>query len=210
MEHPWDSWYEGGDFTTDWASRAFPVWQRELDFPKDHTLNILEVGAWEGRSTLFFLNFFPKSVITSVDLFTFGNDARFDMNVMAKHADRVTKVVGRSLRVLDRLATSRTMSFDLIYIDGSHDRDDVIIDSILAWRLLRVGGIMVWDDYGLLSAMPEHFNRHQDPKPAIDVFLQWHLEEARVIHRDYQMLVRKIREHHPVCLDDPGSLSVLD
>ena len=37
--------------------------------------------------------------------------------------------------------------FDLIYIDGSHSAKDVLLDSLLAWRLLRPGGAMVWDDY---------------------------------------------------------------
>ena len=38
-------------------------------------------------------------------------------------------------------------SFDLIYIDGSHRRDDVMVDSLLAWSLLREGGFIIFDDY---------------------------------------------------------------
>ena len=37
--------------------------------------------------------------------------------------------------------------FDLVYIDGSHSAKDVLLDSLLAWRLLRPGGAMIWDDY---------------------------------------------------------------
>lgn len=37
--------------------------------------------------------------------------------------------------------------FDLIYIDGSHMRLDVLTDAVMAWQLLRVHGILVFDDY---------------------------------------------------------------
>lgn len=37
--------------------------------------------------------------------------------------------------------------FDLIYIDGSHMRVDVMMDAVLAWPLLKAGGVMVFDDY---------------------------------------------------------------
>lgn len=37
--------------------------------------------------------------------------------------------------------------FDLVYIDGSHLRLDVLSDASMAWRLLREGGVMVFDDY---------------------------------------------------------------
>lgn len=37
--------------------------------------------------------------------------------------------------------------FGLIYIDGSHRFDDVMVDFFFAHRLLEVGGVMVLDDY---------------------------------------------------------------
>lgn len=37
--------------------------------------------------------------------------------------------------------------FDLVYIDGSHMRVDVLVDAVLAWPLLQPGGLMVFDDY---------------------------------------------------------------
>ena len=38
-------------------------------------------------------------------------------------------------------------AFDFIYIDGSHMRVDVLLDAVLAWQLLKPGGIMALDDY---------------------------------------------------------------
>jgi predicted O-methyltransferase YrrM len=36
--------------------------------------------------------------------------------------------------------------FDLIYVDGSHHTDDVIVDAIKSFELLKIGGIIIFDD----------------------------------------------------------------
>jgi len=37
---------------------------------------------------------------------------------------------------------------DAVFIDGDHSHDAVIHESLLARKLLRMGGIIVWHDYG--------------------------------------------------------------
>jgi predicted O-methyltransferase YrrM len=190
----WERWYEKCTFTQDWTTRAFPTWAEHLS--KVRARNILEVGPFEGRSTIFFLNFFPQSHVTCIDLFALNNEPLFDANVVAKYPDRVIKIAGRSHPTLDALA-QQPSRFDLMYIDGSHDRDDVLMDSILAWRLLAVGGILIWDDYELFTAMPGHFKYpDQDPKPAIDTFMIWHGTELSVLHSGYQVIVQKTSPHY--------------
>ena len=113
---------------------------------------------WEGRSAVFFLEFLPRCRITCIDTFEGGAEhadfdqtvvssieARFDSN-LASYGQRVRKIKSRSLPALDRLAQDNE-AFDLIYIDGSHMRDDVLLNSVLAWRLLAPDGICIWDDY---------------------------------------------------------------
>jgi len=39
-------------------------------------------------------------------------------------------------------------SFDIIYIDGNHEPEYVCEDAVLAFRKLKVGGTMIFDDYG--------------------------------------------------------------
>ena len=39
-------------------------------------------------------------------------------------------------------------SFDIIYIDGNHNPENVLEDAILSFRKLKVGGYMIFDDYG--------------------------------------------------------------
>ncbi|MCZ6464828.1 MAG: class I SAM-dependent methyltransferase [Proteobacteria bacterium] len=36
---------------------------------------------------------------------------------------------------------------DFIYIDGCHEAACVLLDAVLSWDLLKVGGTMIFDDY---------------------------------------------------------------
>lgn len=39
-------------------------------------------------------------------------------------------------------------SFDIIYIDGNHEPEYVLEDAVLAFRKVKVGGFIIFDDYG--------------------------------------------------------------
>lgn len=76
-----------------------------------------------------------------------------------------------------RFLAKNDVKFDLIYIDGSHEFDDVSTDLAYAWPLLRDGGIMIGDDYC------EHWNGVQ---LAVDWFFAGDLKTAKKIeHRQY-------------------------
>jgi Methyltransferase domain len=111
------AWEDGKTFTTNWAAEHFFVWAELLHRLERQPVRILEIGSWEGRSALFFLNYLPLSHITCVDTFG-GNvehhldayfaalapkaEAQFDVN-LAQFADRVEKRKGSSATVLPEL-----------------------------------------------------------------------------------------------------------
>jgi len=140
------------EFTADWFTRNIVHWIPILQPLRGKPVRVPEIGSYEGRSAVFFLEFLPESTISSIDLFSapagalFDADyeARFDRNTAA-YGPRVEKIKDRSASALDKLrAVGRR--FDVIYIDGSHKRGDVFVDSVLSWQLLDVGGILIWDD----------------------------------------------------------------
>ena len=51
------------------------------------------------------------------------------------------------------LAEGRQGSFDFIYVDASHRAPDVLLDAVLAFQLLRIGGLIIFDDE-VRSIMP--------------------------------------------------------
>ena len=131
-------------------------------------LNYLEVGCQEGSSVLwFFENFLshPQSRVTVADVFQEGVRETFDHNMrVSGYTERVNVLHGNSGEGLRKLPL---YSFDIIYVDGIHASFGVIEDAILTWRLLKNGGIMIFDDYDF-SGWPSPLNR---PKSAIDFFL---------------------------------------
>lgn len=191
-------WFLGKQFTSNWASQHFTLWRRVLSPLRKKPLRILEIGSWEGRSALFFVNFFRRSTITCIDTFEGGSEvyakwkdqlsgieARFDHN-LAPFGSRVEKLRLPSRVALDRL-TEQGRRYDLAYIDGSHDHDDVLADSVGTWSLLAPGGIIIWDDYQWGTHLPAD----QRPKAAIDAFLSEHDGSYRLLACSAQVIIEK-------------------
>ncbi len=90
--------------------------------------------------------------------------------------------------MLARLAADGE-KFDLIYVDAGHHEDEVRSDTNLAWPMLNVGGVMIWDDY--LWEYPPYGGKN--PKPAIDEFLIKNRGNYRVLFAAYQVIAEKSR-----------------
>jgi predicted O-methyltransferase YrrM len=176
--------FVGKEFRHDWVGAHMQVWRMLFEDIRDQTSRVLEIGSQEGRSAVFWLEFFAGAQITCVDLFRADWTERFDRN-LAGYGTRVRKLAGTSIKSLGILREEKAV-FDFIYIDGSHRRDDVMIDCLGAWRLLRDGGVMLMDDYNWMPKRPDA----ERVAPAIDTFLAWH-PEAEVIDKSYQVAVRK-------------------
>ena len=182
------NWFDGKDFTSDWTSGNFTTWRRVLSGWRDEPLRILEIGSWEGRSALFFLNFFGRATITCVDHFVQGNEERFDRN-LGPFAARLEKIKSPSGPALDNLvATGR--HFDLAYIDADHGHDAVVGDSRAVWQLVGPGGVVIWDDYrwGRKWLPPE---KRSDG--AVDAFLRDHAGQYRLLAKSYQIIIERTR-----------------
>src|SRR5947209_5215362 len=67
-------WFRGKQLSTDWASYHFTTWRRVLSPLRNEPIRVLEIGSWEGRSALFFLNFFRGSTITCIETFAGGEE----------------------------------------------------------------------------------------------------------------------------------------
>jgi predicted O-methyltransferase YrrM len=195
------SYFRGKEFTTDWTSEHFAVWHRVLIPLRNEPIRILEIGSWEGRSATWFLNFFKRSTIVCIDTFA-GNteeqtykklsrelpavESRFDRN-LAQFGARIEKIKSQSALALERLK-EQERRFELVYIDGSHRRDDVMVDSLGGWRLLAPGGIVIWDDYTYAMHLPPE----ERPQPAIDAFLAEHHGHFRLLAKTKQVIVERL------------------
>lgn len=186
-----------GEFSQHWTSHLRELCELVYGDTRTEVRRILEIGAYEGRSTVFLAIFFPNAEIDTIDTFA-GSDEHgdagaagalercFDANT-ASLGVRIEKRAGSSLSRLTELLPEREGSFDLAYIDGSHHADDVYVDSVLCWRLVRPGGHIVWDDYAWNGYARDAAN----PKFAIDRFLDVHEGEFDVEFAAAKVCVRK-------------------
>lgn len=179
------------EFTQDWFKGVLPVWEQLIPVHKPQ--RIIEVGSFEGRSATWLIDQCgPHGPVElhCIDTWAGGVEhlgdkpvdmsaveARFDANTAkaisaAPHPVTLRKHKGPSAVALAKLLASGLTPVDLVYIDGSHQAADVITDAVLAFPLLRNGGMMIFDDYlwEQYWLAPQARNPREAPKLAIDAF----------------------------------------
>ena len=176
------------EFTNEWFKRHSGVWSQIFNrFPPSR---MLEVGSYEGRSACFMI----ETCAAERDIELHGVDSwaggvehdrnampqveqRFDCNIAIARSRVGHKVDLHKHKALSsealirRLADGRQGSFDLVYIDGSHQAPDVLSDAVLGFMLLKVGGVLIFDDYLWALGRRGEQDFYQMPKPAIDAFV---------------------------------------
>lgn len=203
-------------YTTNWFEARQRYFEKYLTplAGRDY-LNFLEVGVFEGRSVIWCLDNIltaEHSSIVCVDTFmgspehehlgaeVEGLFDRFKQNV-EPYKQKVITYPGSSYLMLRSLPLR---AFDFVYIDGSHYSADVLEDAVLAWRNLRKGGIMAFDDYLWTfhtnrygeEPKPMHDNEEDlvlhEPKIAIDAFLEIYKHRYELLDRGEQVWIKKI------------------
>lgn len=185
-----------GRFTTDWFTSRIVYWLDAFErHPLPENAQILEIGSWEGMSSLFILSTWPGARLTCVDSWMGGAEHldRFDMISvedcfdanLAPYSDRLTKYKGISSSYF-RSGPERE-SFDFIYVDGSHVYADVLHDAFEGFDLLKPGGIMIFDDY-LYDLSKQHADT---PAPAIHELLAARRGAYDIVSVYWQLIIRK-------------------
>jgi predicted O-methyltransferase YrrM len=178
-------------FTADWFGGNIPVWQSHLGaFVDRPNVTFLEIGVYEGRATVWLLGnvlTHETATIDCIDLFLVpGSEEHFDHNIRTTQATaKVRKMKGLSQEIIRGLTLNH---YDVIYVDGSHDAPDVLADAVLAFATLSPGGIMIFDDY----EWGFHHDPLLEPKLAIDAFLNIYQRKLQLLHKDYQVLIKKL------------------
>lgn len=175
------------DYSVDWFSGNIPIWEQVFDLFKlkgRENLKFLEIGCFEGRASNYMLDNIltgEGSELHVVDTFqgtreeagmNWDNDYDFEelynkfKNNVSKHGDKVKIHRGMSGDILRDTFGKET--FDFIYIDGAHTAYGVLEDAILAHPLLKVGGIVIFDDF--LWKDPNNLHPTNSPELGVTCF----------------------------------------
>jgi predicted O-methyltransferase YrrM len=178
-------------FTTDWFTQNISALNILLNNFVDKPINALEIGSWEGRSTVWFLEnvlSHKDSKITCVDPWPSSEVfMRFIYNIR-DHLQKVNMMKGYSSDVLRTIHEQ----YDFIYIDGSHTSWDTLEDAVLSFKLLKPNGFMVFDDYkgGDLD------DTVTSPYKGINAFIEVYEKHIDVLYKEYQVYIRKKEERY--------------
>lgn len=156
---------------------------------------ILEIGCFEGLSSVFFADNFIDNInssLTCVDPFlTINNndhsqfllnneEMNFDFNIsVCKNSDKITihKITS------DKFFENNKNTYNFIYIDGSHEPCFIERDMENSFSILEKNGIMWMDDYGGGDGIKI--------KNTMNTFLEKYKGEYDLIHIGYQLAIKK-------------------
>lgn len=190
---------KGYSVSADCFTGVMPNWEENLkQFANLPNVKVLEIGCFEGMASCWLLDRIlthPTAKITCIDNFEGVVDRgkndpnvrksvedRFDGNIEksgAKH--KVEKIKGYSQEVMRSLPLN---AYDIIYIDGSHLASDVLQDAVLSWGLVKVGGLIIFDDYHFQFPDRPHCNTGV----AIDAFMNVFQDKLQTVYRDERQI----------------------
>lgn len=202
-------------FNTDWFSHNTPSLRKIISDIKPK--RILEIGSFEGLSTKFFIEESAKYTdefeIYCIDSWQGGQEhiGKWDMSSVEdvfehniklllsglSHKVSVSKDKGYSHdKMINLIAKGYSNYFDFIYVDGSHEAPDVLFDALLAHRLVRVGGIIAFDDYLWSPNKIMEDDHYLLVKPAVDHYVNTYQRKVHVIQmmQLYQLYVMKLAD----------------
>lgn len=188
--------FGGYDFTNDWFAINAPVWRNLVSEMRPR--KFLEIGTYEGQAAVFMAELcapLGPFEMTCIDTWAGGIDndrngmpaveSRFDANMaraQAKHPFALRKMKSDStLALAQLLSEGAANSFDVSYVDASHQAPDTLADAVLAFKLTRIGGVMVFDDYLWRMAGPAGNDLLNQPKAGIDAFVNTHFRKLSVV-----------------------------
>ena len=200
-------------FTENWFSDDGLSILKELD--SSEKIDLLEIGTFEGKSTIWFLDNILRnenSTITCVDPWLGYNQDHNSLNsynekevewdlskrktkeiflhniVVSNQSEKVIIKQGFSDKVLPSLICENK-KYDIIFIDGNHTAPYVMMDSVMSWNLLKVNGIMIFDDY---TWGPNRLSTLR-PKESVDYFISSFGDYITEVHSSYRKIIKKIK-----------------
>lgn len=187
-------------FSEDWFSSNIPIWEyffkRELNL--NSSLEYLEIGVFEGRSAIYIYNNYNNINICCVDPYEKYEDIessvkKQEMSKIFKTFQDNTKNLGDRLNhykmTSSKFFETNKKKFDIIYIDGSHYYLDVTNDFKNSLKILKKGGLLIFDDF-----LWNYYEKiEENPINGILPILI-NMKNLKIISASNQLVIKKVEE----------------
>ncbi len=197
-------------FNEQWFDHNIPLWDKLFTEFKRPIENVLEIGCYEGRATIYLCEKVLKgqSNYTVVDTFE-GSEAESGMDTTMERLEENKSIIednfrhnisfhnninfkilkGKSQFILPELYSKLKNKFDLIFVDASHRADDTFVDGYYALKMLKKEGLLIFDDFGWKD--PAQKETVSSPEFGIRAFATMYQEEVDTVHTGYQVVFKK-------------------
>lgn len=152
-------------FSTEWFPQFVqPLWEKFLLPRKESIRSYLEIGNWEGRSSLWMLQNVltkPGDKMIGVDPYHpkrerfAGEYAEAEEALLANLQEYIADGRFEKVREWSQLWLRKqpmagpdyaVKTFDVVYADGAHTGRQAMEDFVLSWPLVRKNGLLIIDD----------------------------------------------------------------
>ena len=183
------------NFSNKWFLNNFDIFNFFLPKDKNSKFDYLEVGCFEGLSSFFVLSEYKAVNAILLDIWDMPNpnsktlshnfnsiEKAFDNNLSGFN---FTKIKDDSVVAMRKLF-KQNKSFDFIYIDGSHNGEDILSDAIEAFKILKKEGLIFFDDF-----LQHDKNRALQSYEGIEKFLTLYSNYLKIEYFQNNLVVRK-------------------
>jgi len=190
-------------FTADKVTMYEKNWFKFLSHLKDVKANGLEMGSFEGRASIWFLDNIlthKKSTITCIDKWLPDSkssaviEKRFLHNIIvSKYFPKVDKLKGDNAQILPELIINKKNNFyDFIYLNGDCKCFNILRDLCYCHHLIKIGGVMIINNYS--TKVVHKVKTPTTTKAAIDAFLESYSFYYDVLSSDYQLVLKRVNK----------------
>ena len=109
-------------------------------------------------------------------------EKKFDDNLLNY---KFTKIKGDSVISMRNIFRQK-INFDFIYIDGSHNGEDILSDAIEAFKILKQGGFIFFDDFLQFDK-----DRQIQSFVGIEKFLELYKNYLEILYFQNNLVIKK-------------------